>query len=235
MNLKKRNTRELNVNLIADFIVQNIPKEESTIIQIVDCQNFYVVKGKTSSKNLLDLPKLFEEYQKKFKEFLPEKITNNSIDLIEYDCDLKPSNDINLTLYNTENCSYSYQQISKEKNEKESMIVCSEFPHGFSLNQGRSLYYYFKNILYSIPTNYIFTSLTFDFKKNKSIELKVFNNFFTESDEDETLKSAILDCFDFDTNEIDNKIKKVEWFEELTNPLSEYDFLKEVKKDFIIL
>jgi hypothetical protein len=89
--------------------------------------------------------------------------------------------------------------------------------------------------VYSIPTNYIFTELTFQVKKNENIELKVYNNFFTNFDEDEILKSAILDCFDFDTNELSNKIKKVDCLEELINPLSEYDFLKEVKKDFIII
>lgn len=235
MILKKRNTRTFNVNLLADFLLKNIPSDETTVLQISDCENFYVVKGKTSSKKLLDLSKLIDEYYEKYKEFLPEKFTKNSIDLIEYDSDLDDVNQIEIKLFNTDNCSYSHLEISKEKNELEPMIVSSDFPHGYSLNQGRLLYYYLKNIVYSIPTNYIFTELTFQFKKIENIELKVYNNFFTNFDEDEILKSAILDCFDFDTNELSNKIKKVDCLEELINPLSEYDFLKEIKKDFIII
>lgn len=235
MNLKKRNTRSFNVNLLADFLLKKIPHEESTIIQISDCENFLVVKGKTTSKNLLDIPKLLDEYFEKYNEFLPEKTTKNSIDLIEYDCEIDNQNRLDITLYNTDNCSYSYYDINKEYEEKDSMIVNSEFPHGYSLNQGRILYYYLKNILYSIPTNYIFTSLTFKIDKKDGLDFKVFNNFFTNNEEDDILQSAILDCFDFDTNELENKIKKVDILEELINPLSEYDFLKEIKKDFIII
>ena len=235
MNLNNRNTRSLNVNLLSDFLLSKIPSESKTILQIADCENFFVIKGKTSSKELLDLPKLMEEFLERFKEFIPEKINSNTIDLIEYDTDLNGPQELTFNFYNTENCSYSHRQISEKKSEDETLVVCSEFPHGYSLNQGRALYYYMKNIVYSIPPNYIFTSLTFKLNKEKEIDLKVFNNFFSDNEEDETLTSAILDCFDFDTSEIENKIKKVGWFQELTNPLSEYDFLKEVKKNFIII
>lgn len=115
------------------------------------------------------------------------------------------------------------------------MIVTSEFPHGYSLNQGRIFYYYLKNIVYSIPTNYIFTSLKFEIKKRENLEFKVYNSFFSSNDEDETLQSAILDCFDFDTTELENKLKGVDLLQELINPLDDYEFLKEIKKDFIIL
>lgn len=234
MNLKKRNSRSLNVNLLSDYLLSKIPSSEKTIIQIADCNNFFIIKGKTSSKDLLDLPKIIEEYIERFQEYIPEKINPNTIDLIEYDSEINEVDEVSFDFYNTENCSYSHKEISKNI-FNEDMIVCSEFPHGYSLDQGRALYYYLKNIVYSIPTNFIFTSLTFKLKKKKEIELKVYNNFFTDNEEDETLQSAILDCFDFDTSEIENKMKKVEWFQELTNPLSEYDFLKEVKKDFIII
>jgi hypothetical protein len=34
---------------------------------------------------------------------------------------------------------------------------------------------------------------------------------------------------------LENEIKKVDWSIELTDPLSEYDFIKKVKKDFVII
>jgi len=52
--------------------------------------------------------------------------------------------------------------------------------------------------------------------------------------EDETLKSAILDVFDFDMSWLDTEMKKVDWSIELTNPLQDYDFLKKKVKDFVI-
>jgi hypothetical protein len=52
--------------------------------------------------------------------------------------------------------------------------------------------------------------------------------------EDETLKSAILDVFDFDMSWLETEMKKVDWSIELTNPLQEYDLIKKKVKDFVI-
>ena len=42
------------------------------------------------------------------------------------------------------------------------MVTVSEFPHGYSLGQGRLLYYYGKSIFYKIPPTYPVSSLTFN-------------------------------------------------------------------------
>ena len=34
---------------------------------------------------------------------------------------------------------------------------------------------------------------------------------------------------------IETEIKKVDWSTELTNPLQDYDFIKKINKDFIII
>ena len=52
--------------------------------------------------------------------------------------------------------------------------------------------------------------------------------------EDEKLKSAILDVFDFDVSSMSSEMKKVDWSIELTNPLEDYSFVKKKNKDFII-
>jgi hypothetical protein len=52
--------------------------------------------------------------------------------------------------------------------------------------------------------------------------------------EDEVLKSAILDVFDFDMSWLSTEMKKVDWSIELTNPLEEYSFIKKRNKDFVI-
>ena len=64
-------------------------------------------------------------------------------------------------------------------------------------------------------------------------DIEVFDEFFKS--EDEVLRSAILDVFDFNMESIEKEIKKVDWSVELTDPLSEYDFLKEKVEGFIII
>jgi hypothetical protein len=99
------------------------------------------------------------------------------------------------------------------------------------------LYYYGKHIFYNIPPTYPISTLTFNLSTNKDSEdtplFSVYNNHL-ESD-DETIQSWALDNFDFDMSFLSTEIKKVDWSIELTNPLSEYDFLKKRNGDFLII
>ena len=239
MTLKKIGGKKFLVNLLSDFILNKIPHQESSIIKIVDCENFYVIKGKTTSKEVLFIPDIISEFNEKYKEHVDTKKITHTIDLIEYDSKLKEVVEITQTFHNnTPNCSYNWKEVDRfdELVEKDELVYMSEFPFGYSLSQGRDLYYYGKHIFYSIPSNYPHTSLTLTLSKEKNEEGEqkfiVFDEFFKS--EDETLYSAILDVFDFDYNRLSKKMKKVDWSVELTNPLEEYSFLKERNKDFII-
>lgn len=229
MILKSPNNKISIINLFADYILKSIPVDEDTIIQIADCGNFCVIKGKTTYNIPLDVSKLSDEFCEKFSLKLL-----NTIDLIEYDKKIINKEDYTFTLFNNDNCSYSTnEEVSDDDSE---LVVLSEFPHGYSLNQGRLLYYYTKHIVYNIPSNYPFSGLRFEVPTEKEkIEsnFKVYN--IHNEEYDETLKSSILDVFDFDTSEISNEIKKVDCYVEVTNPLDEYSFLKKRVKDFIII
>jgi hypothetical protein len=61
----------------------------------------------------------------------------------------------------------------------------------------------------------------------------VYNNSLDT--EDVIVESWVKDNFNFDMSRLHNEIKKVDWSVELTNPLSDYDFLKKRNSDFIIL
>lgn len=247
MIIKKRNSRAYIVNLLTDFILSKISHNENSIISVTDVTNFYVINGKTTSKDILDLSKICTEFSEKFGI---EKPISRTIDLIEYNSNLEDVTNLTFTLHNSENCSYHPLQVEKFKSNNQSyeycntpievtdtqLVVTSEFPHGYSLNQGRLLYLYGKHIFYSIPSNYPVTTLTFNLstEKNNNGEnnISVFNH--STSKNDETLKSAILDSFDFDFSIISTEIKKVDWSVELINPLDDYFFIKDINKNFII-
>ena len=249
MVLKKQSSRIFIINLFADFIISKIPQEEQSIINIVDCKNFIVVKGITTSKSLLNLSEISDEFNKKYSKFLDEIKITHTLDLIEYDKELKPISEFTFTYHNTDNCSYHQKQISHfvEKNTScdynysikevdDNLVQYSEFPHGYSLGQGRLLYYLGKHIFYNVPPTYPITSLTFNISSEKDDNgnqiISVHNHSTDESDE--ILTSWILDHFDFDTSWIINEIKKVDWSIELTNPLEDYEFLKKRNSNFIL-
>ena len=187
MILKKPSSRIFLTNLFADFILSKISHDESTIIKVIDCINFYVIKGKTTSKEVLDIPTILGEFTSKFSEQLNGIKLSHTIDLIEYDCKLSKIKNLEFILHRSDNCSYHKTQIEKFLSSEssfdfscypsevsdEQLIVTSEFPHGYSLNQGRLIYFYGKHIFYNIPTNY---------SKNNYFELsQLFTNTTTES------------------------------------------------------
>jgi hypothetical protein len=250
MILKNIKNKLSEINLFADYILNQIPNSERSIIKIANCGNFLIIKGQTTHNELLDLSKIKAEFCEKFEINLNSKsIFNHTIDLIEYDVKLQPTESITHDYFNSENCSYSYKQIESFKNNPElsydfflkvkevdenDLVLVSEFPHGHSLDMGRLLYYYGKKITYSIPSTYPFTSIVMTIPfKNQEENFSVYDNFL--EDDDESLKSAILDVFNFDMTDLYKKLKEVDFYDEILHPLSDYDFLKERNKDFFVI
>jgi hypothetical protein len=211
MILKKPSSRIFLTNLLSDFILSKIPKNEHSIIRVIDSGNFYLIKAKTTHKEPLDISDIITEFSEKFSEFTGDKKISNTIDLIEYDAHMLEQSSLKVSLYNTINCSYHETQITKynelpssydyngeavEIGEDELMYI-SEFPHGYSLSQGRLLYYYGKTLRYN----------------DNSLDAVMYN----VSKEDKGI------------SEIKNEMGKLDWLVELTNPLEEYEILKQKK------
>jgi hypothetical protein len=247
MILKKSNSRVYTINLFSDFLLTKISTSEESIFSVVDCHNFIIIKGKTTHKEILDISSITKEFNEKYELLQP---ISRTIDLIEYDCKLSKVKNLEFILHKSENCSYHKTQIEKFLSSEssfdfngypleltdEELVITSEFPHGYSLHQGRLIYLYGKHIFYNIPTNYTNSSIIFNLSLDKNEEneniISIFN--VDKNYQDEKLKSAILDVFDFDMSSMSSEMKKVDWSIELTNPLEDYSFIKKKNKDFII-
>jgi len=251
MILKSPSSRLSIVNLLADFILNKIPKEEESIIQVVDCLNFYVIKGKTTYTTPLDIATIKDEFISKHESLLGDIKMTHTIDLIEYESKLSKVTSSVFTYHdNNKNCSYHSSQIQsfnvdptksydfdfvvKEISEDQNLIFTSEFPHGYSLNQGRLLYYYGKHIFYNIPPVHNKNTFTFVMSTEKGEDGDQMFYIIHNQYKEERLTSAVLDMFDFDMTWLETQIKKVDWSVELTNPLEDYDFLKVKIKDFVV-
>jgi hypothetical protein len=212
MILKNPSSKIFLTNLLADFILFKIPKNEHSIIRVIDCENFYLIKAKTTYKEPLEISELITEFSEKFSKFLGDKKITRTIDLIEYDGHMLEQSSLKMTLYNTVNCSYHESQIIQFEKEPSSynyngevvemdddeLAHISEFPHGYSLSQGRLLYYYGKNLRYNDNS---IDPITYDVSKDKN-----------------------------DMSELKTEMEKLDWFVELTNPLEEYDILKQKRE-----
>lgn len=244
MILKKIGGKNFLVNALADFILEKLGKDSISKIFVLDCGNFQVIKGETNVKDILDMRKTLDDFREKYSEYVDQKNLTHVFDLIEYDSKVDEEKKYNLTFFNSENCSYHSSQIDFFKSENKSVdffinpivleekenFYISEFPHGHSLKTGRNVFYFLKRVFYSIPSNYPVVSLTFEYNMEQN-DIKVFNESIQR---DEILESAFLDSLEFNLSKVEEEMKKVDWSSELTNPLVDYDFLKNVDKLLII-
>jgi hypothetical protein len=211
--------------LLADFIMKDLGIEKNTKLQVCICDNFIIVKGETSSKEIINLSNTLDNFYKKYTNV---KSSKNIIDLIEYDKILSVNNSVRFEYINHSNCG-----IRNTEDEKDFFSV-SNFPYGYSLSQDRSLYYYFKRIVYSIPTSYPYNKISFNVsKEDGKIDFAVTDDYLNNSDD--CLKSVILDLYDFDLVSFENEIKKMDLDVELLNPDDDIEFLKKRNKDFLIV
>jgi hypothetical protein len=131
-----KNSRRGIVNLLADFILTRIDKKENSIIQVTDCETFFVINGQTTSETVLDIEKIKTDFSEWFGDILKdvgiEKL--NTIDVIRY------GQEIN-------NIEKGWISVNKEVFVEESepiyeLAITSEFPYGYSFNCGRLMTYY---------------------------------------------------------------------------------------------
>jgi hypothetical protein len=199
--------------------------ENDTKIQVCICDNFIVVKGETSSKDIINLSKILEDFHQKYTEV---KSTKNIIDLIEYNVKLTWSNSINFQFNNQENCGV------KIFDDERDYFSISSFPYGYSFSQDRLLYYYFKKIVYSIPSSYPFNKISFLVtKENNKIDFTITDDYL--NNQNDCLKSIILDLYDFDLVSFGKEIKKMDLDVELLNPQDDIEFLKIRNENFLFI
>lgn len=218
--------KKLFLNLFAEFLLSKIPNNEISKFQIIDCENFFIVKGETTSKELLNLKEIKDEFFDRFEIKFPEKKIFNTIDLINYEVDLTETEEISVMFYNSNDLLSPYQT------KTENLYISSEFPYGFSMKQGKNLFYYTKHLTYNLQLKLYFQFLQIKLSKIKSkVNLEIYLDGSLENDDKVT--SSILDCFDFN----------LEYFEKLygdcdnfhhTLENSEYEFIKKQNSNFII-
>jgi hypothetical protein len=225
-----KNSRRGIVNLFADFILTRIEKKENSIIQVTDCESFFIINGQTTSETVLDIEKIKTDFSEWFGDILKdvgiEKI--NTIDVIRY------GEEIN-------NIEKGWVNVNKDVFVEEpepiyELAITSEFPYGYSLNCGRLMTYYSHYIF-----NHMYSLLNVD-------EVKFY--FTKEEDEDEDLKikivsdskvdiqsikSLILDVFSFDLKEFNNVVKDYDLLQDILFPGKEKPYLKQDMLEHVIL
>ena len=220
MRLINKNSRRGVVNLLADFILSKIDKNENSIIQVSDCGPFMVINGMTTSNTPLDLEKIKKEFSSWFSELIPDFDLDklNTIDIIRY------GEEIN-------NIEKGWIRVNKDVFVEEpepisELSINSEFPYGYSLNCGRLMVYYshyiFNHIYSTIGTDEVDFYFTKEINEDEDFKIKmILNSKLNKS----SIKSLILDVFDFDLKSFSEKMNGYDLFQDIMFPGKEKPYL----------
>ncbi len=218
------------VNLLADFILTRIDKKENSIIQVTDCETFFVINGQTTSETVLDIEKIKTDFSEWFGDILKdvgiEKL--NTIDVIRY------GQEIN-------NIEKGWISVNKEVFVEEpepiyELAITSEFPYGYSLNCGRLMTYYSHyifNHMYSLMgTDEVKFYFTKEEDEDEDLKIKIVSNSRYNKD---IVKSLVLDVFSFDLTEFNEYVKDYDIMQDILFPGKEKPYLKQDKLKHIIV
>jgi hypothetical protein len=228
MRLINKNSRRGIVNLFADFIVSKIDPKERSIIQITDCEVFMVLNGQTTSEIELNIDELKNEFNETYKDILKSLGLEhfNVINIIKYGVDILPIEtgwvDTNKNVFVEENESFSEISIS------------SEFPYGYSLRTGRSMVYYSHYILNQISSTIGSDNMFIHFlpKVEDEMDIKVITNSMYDS---KTIKSLILDVFDFDLEDFSNRMESYDLTQDILDPEGLKPYLVQDRLEDVII
>ena len=222
-----RDTKNITVNLFADFILSKIDKKDKTIIEVTDCGPFFLVNGVTSSNEILDLTEIQNEFCKWFDDHLTiyENKTFNIIDVIKYGQEISDNKFLKL---------HVHKDVYLKNDEFENFLsVRSEFPFGYSLDCGRSINYYYHYILNQISSTIGVKEMKIKLKEiNEELDIEVeCDSIYSNS----TIKNLILDVFDFDLPEFNKRFDNFEFYEDVLFQNFEKPYLVQDRlKDIII-
>jgi hypothetical protein len=230
MRLLNKNSKRFIINLFSDFILSKINRSEKSIIQVSDCNNFVVVIGKSTSKDILDLLAIKDEFFGKFKDILDEVGIDhmNIIDLISYGSKVDSIEsgwiNVNKNLY------------IEDQEPLSNMFITSEFPYGHSLECGRAMLYYSNyifNHMYSLlGINDLKFYFTTEIDSEEDFKIDIVSNSKINK---EKIKSLVLDVFNFDLKDFNESLVGYDLIEDLTHQNKEKPYMRQDKLEHVIM
>jgi hypothetical protein len=230
MRLINKNSRRGIANLFADFILSKIKRTEKSIIQVTDCGAFMIVNGLTTSNEYLDINEIKNEFKDSFGDVLKEleMLDLNTIDVIRYNEDIKPIHKgwviVNKNTF-----------VEEPEPDISEISISSEFPYGYSLDCGRiNTYYshYIMNHMYNLlgvdEVSFYFTNE----EEDEDLKIKIVSDSKIDK---KSIKSLILDVFDFDMESFRERLSDYNLIDDILNPNRDKPYLKQDLLEHIIL
>jgi|LakMenEpi03Aug12_release.lakeMendotaPanAssembly.Ray.scaffolds.fasta_scaffold37370_10 hypothetical protein len=164
-------------------------------------------------------------YHKDVTDFVQNSTTDYKFHSVNYTHQLEP--EIDFSEENVSNLDYyTYNPLN----------ITSEFPYGHSLSMGRSNLYYSEYICNQIFDIIGASEITFKFSlsqnKDEDFNIRIKSNGIYK---EETIKSLILDVFDFNISKFQHGILSYDIIEDITIPFGDKPWLiRDRVKDLVV-
>ena len=230
MRLINKNSRRGITNLFADFILSKIKRTEKSIIQVTDCGAFMIVNGLTTSNEYLNINEIKNEFKESFGDVLKELEMSdlNTIDVIRYNEDIKPIHKgwviVNKNTF-----------VEEPDPDISEISISSEFPYGYSLDCGRINTYYSHYIMNHMFNLLGVNEVSFYFtneEEDEDLKIKIVSDSKIDK---KSIKSLILDVFDFDMDSFRERLSDYNLIDDILNPNRDKPYLKQDLLEHIIL
>lgn len=229
MRLSNNITKQTIVNLLAEYILNELGPDTATQITVIDQGNFFVILGCTNTKKSLKLTEIFIQFTDKYSDLISEANYPKELSFVNFirasnEDDLVTSCEINL--YNTERPSINTICVPAGLIPIHTPdLLSSQFPHGYGLKTNRALLLYFEYIAYNIMDGTNTSEMCISFHKENEFEDKLQVKSVSLRD-NEKIKSAILDLFDLDYTKFISEYNSYDFTAEVLNPNGEKPWLK---------
>jgi hypothetical protein len=234
------NSKKGFVNLFADYILGYF--DHTTVIEVLDCGPFLVVRGETERTNVIDLIPIKKNFLEKYQNYNIKNL--NIIDIISYNVKNEYKGQW-FKYYNNERPIYSDSEIRKIENNKDkikfeypSITITSQFPHGYGLDKGRFDYYFGEYV-----TNHILNITNADSIEIKYLPSLGVENLVLKLNLENSLLgkkhvlSLLLDTFYTKENisELRKLVESYDILEDLKNPLDTKPWLIKNKIEDVVV
>jgi hypothetical protein len=179
------------VNLFADFILNKFDRFKNTVIEVSDFNHFFIINGRTDSKEVLDLSKVRDEFISEYQDLL--KIVGyeesiNIMDLIKYeDKSIKKCNSICFDYFDSERPIYHHKIIDYKFNSEKIYSIDNNLENTFEVSFG----FESDNLKFLIPSNQVTSQFPYGYSLSMGRKLMYYGEYIVFNIKDSFLSNII--------------------------------------------
>lgn len=248
--VKKIDSQKKSIIQVSDFghfFIVNGKTESSEILDCSKLRDEFISENQELLKSLnLEQINIMDLIKYKVKDWNVEEINFSFFNSERpiYSPHLHNYNFVDSSIYSLEykddffyECSFEDKKTDLKKTFSP-LHLSSEFPHGYSLKTHRAIFYYLEYVVLNIKNTIpLYNKINIYLKNEKNSEKEINIDFKIDGEDNDQVKSLVLDLFDFEFEKFCEKLVNYNFCDDLIYPFKEKSWLiKNInEKDLVLI